>query len=259
MNINDISTQLLYTTVPIFTETQNHDISIGTGFIFSVREGEDGSIPLLITSNHIFKDAINGYFELHIGENGKPTNKTVRVQFDKCVIEGNKLGNLDAIAIPLASALLSLQKQGINVFFRAVDQNMIPSLESQQNFAAIEEVTFIGYPSGIYDDKNKLPITRRGVTATPIWNNFDGKDEFLVDGGVFPGSSGSPVFIFNQGSFSAPNGIVLGNRLLFVGIISTTLSHVNQTEKDYLNLGKVINGRAIIRELELFVNKIKQQ
>lgn len=259
MNINDISTQLLYTTVPVFTENKNHSTSIGTGFIFSVREGNDGSIPLLITSSHILKDAINGYFELHLEENGKPTNKTVRVQFDKSVIDCEKLGSLDAIALPLAPALLSLQNHGINIFFRSVDQNMISSLESQQNLAAIEEVTFIGYPSGVYDDKNKLPITRRGVTATPIWNNFDGKEEFLVDGGVFPGSSGSPVFIFNQGTFSAPNGIVLGNRLLFVGMISKTLSHVNQSEKDYLNLGKVINGRAIIRELELFVNKIKQQ
>ena len=106
----------------------------------------------------------------------------------------------------------------------------------------------------------KLWITKiLNVLDKGYRSNFDGKEEFLVDGGVFPGSSGSPVFIFNQGSFSAPNGIVLGNRLLFVGIISKTLSHVNQSEKDYLNLGKVINGRAIIREIELFVDKIKQQ
>ena len=256
LNINDISTQLLFTTVPIFAQNKDNTFSSGTGFIFSVDEGEGTSIPLLITNYHVLKDAIAGFVELHIGEQGKPSNKTVRVQFDKTIISGNKLGELDVIAVPLASTLMSFQKNGIEIFFRSVDQNMIPSVEQEQSFAAIEHITFIGYPSSIYDEKNKISIVRQGITATPIWNSFRGEEAFLIDAGVFPGSSGSPVFIFNQGSYPIAEGIALGNRLLFVGILTQTMI---RNDKDYLNLGKVINSRAMYRELEILIHKLKQR
>ena len=51
---------------------------------------------------------------------------------------------------------------------------------------------------------------------------FEGEPTFLVDGSVFSGSSGSPVFILNRGSWTGPQGLVLGDRILLVGIISDT-------------------------------------
>ena len=134
---------------------------------------------------------------------------------------------------------------------------MIPSKEQMDKFSAIENITFIGYPSGLYDEKNKMSIIRQGITATPIWNNFKGEDVFLIDAGVFPGSSGSPVFIFNQGTYPTKDGIALGNRLLFVGVISQTMLRDNATGRDYLNLGKVINSRAMYRELNRFIQRLK--
>ena len=49
---------------------------------------------------------------------------------------------------------------------------------------------------------------------------FDGEPTFLIDGSVFAGSSGSPVFILNRGSWTGPDGLVLGNRIILVGIIA---------------------------------------
>ncbi len=104
-----------------------------------------------------------------------PTDKTIRVQFDKSIINGNKLGDLDLIAVPLAGTFNDFQNRNIETFFRTVDQNMIPSKEQVDNLSAIEDLfTFIGYPSGLYDEKNKISIIRQGITATPIWNNFKG-------------------------------------------------------------------------------------
>lgn len=259
MNIQDISTQLLFTTVPIYTTKVGNCISSGTGFIFSVMEDGGASMPFLITNFHVLKDVLTGSFELHIGEDGNPTNKCIKVQFDKTVINGNRLGNLDAIAVPLASTLMDFQQKGIEIFFRSVDQNMLPTKEQVQDFAAIENVTFIGYPSNLYDVKNKLPVIRQGITATPIWNDFNGEDIFLIDAGVFPGSSGSPVFILNQGSYPIRNGIAIGNRLLFVGIISETMIKRENDGNNYLNLGKVINGRAMYHELMVLIDKLKQK
>ena len=257
MEINDIGTQLLYTTVPIYAHNSDKSLSTGTGFLFSVRESETESIPLLITNYHVLKDAMLGFVELHIGEKGFPTDKTIRVQFDKSIIDGNKLGKLDLIAVPLAGTFNDFQNRNIEIFFRTVDQNMVPTKEQEDKLSAIENITFIGYPSGLYDEKNKISIIRQGITATPIWNDFKGEEVFLIDAGVFPGSSGSPVLIYNQGTYPVKDGIALGSRLIFVGVLSKTMLRDNATGKAYLNLGEVINSRAMYRELNKFIQRLK--
>ena len=258
MNIKDVSTQLLYTTVPIYAKNQDNSFSSGTGFIFSVRESDSVSIPLLVTNYHVLKNATAGFFELHIAEKGLPTNKSVRVQFDRTIISDNKFGDLDVIVVPLAATLNDFAHRNIELFFRSVDQTMIPTQEQWENFSAIEDVTFIGYPNGLYDDTNKMSIIRKGITATPIWNSFKGQESFLIDAGVFPGSSGSPVFIYNKGSYPTKDGLAIGSRILFVGIISETMIRANAEGKAFLDLGKVINSKAFYRELDLLIKRIKK-
>jgi len=53
--------------------------------------------------------------------------------------------------------------------------------------SAIEDIIMIGYPDGIWDSINNQPIIRRGITATQPKNNFNGKQEFLIDAACFPG------------------------------------------------------------------------
>lgn len=254
MNINDISTQLIYTTVPIYSQDLEGNISTGTGFIFSIKESDNISIPMLITNYHVLKDAIAGFFELHLGKDGLPTSKSIRVQFDKSIINNNKLGNLDLIAVPLAGTFEDLQMKHINLFYRSIDQSLLPDDDTFNDFSALEDIIFIGYPRGLYDTINKISIIRQGITATPIWNKFENSDVFLIDAGAFPGSSGSPVFIYNPGSFPTKDGIAIGNRILFVGILYQTITE-SAGDKKYLNLGRVINSRAFYKELQAFVGK----
>ena len=161
------------------------------------------------------------------------------------------------IAVPLAGTFNDFQNRNIEIFFRTVDQNIVPTKEQEDKLSAIENITFIGYPSGLYDEKNKISIIRQGITATPIWNDFKGEEVFLIDAGVFPGSSGSPVFIYNQGTYPVKDGIALGSRLIFVGVLSKTMLRDNATGKAYLNLGEVINSRAMYRELNKFIQRLK--
>lgn len=205
-----------------------------------------------------WKNAVAGFVELHIAEKGLPSEKSIRIQFNESIINGNKLGNLDLIAIPLASTLNELKQKGINIFYRTVDQNMLPKEEQIEYFAAIEDITFIGYPSGLYDSVNKLPIIRQGITATPIWNQFNGENVFLIDAGVFPGSSGSPVFIYNHGSYPTKDGIAIGNRLLFIGVISETMIRNEADAKSYLDLGKVIGSKVMYEEVTNFIQRINK-
>jgi len=90
-----------------------------------------------------------------------------------------------------------------------------------EDFDAIEDIVFLWYPNDIGDDINNLPVTRRGITATPFAVDFCGEKQFLIDASVFPGSSGSPVFIYKSESYSTRSGgLVVGSQLDIVGIVS---------------------------------------
>jgi hypothetical protein len=62
-------------------------------------------------------------------------------------------------------------------------------------------VSFIGYPEGRFDIVHNLPILRKGYIATLPSIDFNGSKQILIDAQVFPGSSGSPVFIIEKDKF----------------------------------------------------------
>ena len=235
MNINDTSTQLLFTTVPIVGITTEGTGVSGTGFFFSYDLEDGRKVPLLITNHHVLKDVIQGRFVINLAEGDAPSRETISVNFDKSFIGGKKLGELDLVAMPVAPVLSS---------------GLIPKKSVLVNLAALEQITFIGYPRGLYDDYNKTPLIRQGWTSTPAWNDYKGKREFLVDASVFEGSSGSPAFIFNQGSYPTTDGIAIGSRLLFMGVITQTIT---KEKSENLDLGTVIRSDAMLVKLKPFV------
>jgi hypothetical protein len=91
---------------------------------------------------------------------------------------------------------------------------------------AMEDVFFIGYPVGLYDTVNLTPIVRRGITATPVKVDYEGKPVFLVDAAVFPGSSGSPVFATSTALRANESGglAFTHSRAMFLGVIAEYLS-----------------------------------
>lgn len=56
-----------------------------------------------------------------------------------------------------------------------------------------DDVIVIGYPKGIFDTVNKLPILKIGLLNTPIGMHFNGLDAFLLDFKYYEGSSGSLI------------------------------------------------------------------
>jgi len=256
MNLNDPSTQLLYTTVQLFVEYGTGGRGSGTAAIFMLPSTADPAkgIPMLITNAHVVEGAKRGLFRFVERDGDRPAKGkriTVEVPADVLLLHVDR--EHDLCVIPLASVLHQLESAGKSVFFRSITPNLIPEHGVVEQLAAVEEITFIGYPSGMSDEHNLLPIVRRGITATPIWSDFLGKPQFLIDAGVFPGSSGSPVFILNQGSYSSPTGITIGSRLLFVGLLTEAMvrrEEVNQ--RVFLGLGVVTKSQRIAA----FVNQV---
>lgn len=249
MNINDLSTQLLYTTVPLWTEASaGTEVTAGTAFIYSVTvpDKPKETIPLLVTNKHVVQGAKRGLIEF-VGRDGEQPakGKKIRAEIDGSLLTSNVSPDLDIAIVPIGAMLNQLQASGRLPFFRTVGPELIPSASVMDELAAIEDIIFIGYPSGLRDEKNSTPLIRRGITATPAWNNFQGEPCFLIDAGVFPGSSGSPVFILNQGAYPTKSGLAVGSRLLFLGVIFQTLSRSTPDDKAYLGLGKVLRSDSL--------------
>jgi V8-like Glu-specific endopeptidase len=255
MNIDNPGTQLLFTTVPLFIENNDASRSSATGFIYTANSKQEGaSIPFLVTNYHVIKNAKRILIEVIEANNEKP-NKESKLRVE---VSGDEFRhfidkNNDLALLPIAPILNQFSNTGKQVFYRTIDSNMVPDEKKVNQLGAIEDVTFIGYPSGIYDAYNSTPLVRRGITASPIWNDFKGESCFLIDAGVYPGSSGSPVFIYNQGSYGSDLGLAIGTRLLFIGVITDTMIGKSSNQNNFfLGLGKVVKSTL----LRKFVNDV---
>lgn len=123
--------------------------------------------------------------------------------------------------------------------------------------SAIEDITMVRNPNGLWDEANNLPIVRKGITATPVGSDYFGKKEFLIDSAFYPGSSGSPVLLFNEGTYREGKGIILGTRLLLLGILYAapmrnvegviTVTNIPRVySPGMLNLGLVITAESLL-------------
>ena len=135
----------------------------------------------------------------------------------------------------------------MQIFFKYITKDIIPTNEDLNKIDAIEEILFIGYPTGIWDSKNLIPVARRGITATPVYLDFQGEKQFLIDASVFPGSSGSPVFIYNPGIYwdKHSGATVVGHRLFFLGILSAVFQ-MPDTGEIVISPGVSETGQIII-------------
>ena len=143
---------------------------------------------------------------------------------------GHPNPDIDIAVTPLVPILNTIGQEGKKVFFKSIPLSSIPTPDQINELDALENVVFVGYPNGQFDAINLLPIIRRGITASPIQVDYEGKPIFIVDASVFPGSSGSPVFIYDQGSYGNRGNITIGSRLLFIGVIAQVMirSQINQ-------------------------------
>ena len=264
MNINNIATQLLFTTAPILIEQSDGKTKTGTCFFYNVQHSTnaDLQIPLLITNRHVIEDGKRGIVQMFkMGPDGLPKSKDkLNIEFDSQFLSAAFVDKtMDLAAFPIAPLINLASTSGTPLFFRATDKSILPTQNIIDEFSAIEEIIFIGYPSGIIDTISGFPIIRKGVTATPIWSDFQGTKQYLIDAGVFPGSSGSPVFIYNQGSYASGNNLILGTRVILAGVISETMLRMEESGRVFLGLGKVVNTNALSTFIDFIQSKIHSE
>jgi hypothetical protein len=203
-----IADQLVHTTVRIETRGPGGTGS-GTGSFVHLCNSNGRHLPLIVTNQHVIEGATDGF--LHFTQakpgGGEPDiGKHVPAHVTDFQNQWIKHPTADLAAFPLGPLLTLLREQGHAPFYASVDPSVFADADFLSQLTAVEDIAMVGYPIGLWDSRNNLPIVRRGITATLPYVDFEGRPEFLIDCACFPGSSGSPVFLLNLGSYVDKEG-----------------------------------------------------
>ncbi len=214
---------LLYSTLKLTTYTQNNKAAFGTGFLMAFAAKDSTTIPAIITNKHVVESADEIRFRMSEMTNGMPSDQLINfsVLLNRNVVH-HPDESVDLCAIMIGPTLNNFSATGRELFFRFLSLELIPEEEDWDQFDSIEDIIMIGCPNGICDEVNNTPISRRGITATPLHRRFNGVNEFLIDMACFPGSSGSPIFLFNEHGYfdRRQNARILGaTRIKLLGIL----------------------------------------
>ncbi|MBL4571869.1 MAG: trypsin-like peptidase domain-containing protein [Gammaproteobacteria bacterium] len=202
--------QLTHSTVRIESLLAGGGVSTGTGFYMNFLQEGNQAVPVIITNKHVIAGAETGRFTVTLAqENGEPNlgnHQTFEItNFEQqCIPHPEE--NVDLAVFLLGPLLNQMQQSGVRLFYVPLQTELIPTNEERESFSAMEDIVMIGYPNGIWDAINNLPVIRKGITASHPNANWNGKEEFLTDIASFPGSSGSPVFLANIGGYMDNHG-----------------------------------------------------
>jgi len=243
MNLS-ASEQLNYSTVRIECEYNNGKNGTGTGFFFQFLKDESSgsNIPVVITNKHVIKDSTRGRLIMTKADsNFEPLDtQHFQVFFDnfETFWENHPSEDVDLCAMPIAPFLKEAENRGERLFYIPLDKSLLPTAKQLSDFSALEDILMVGYPDGIWDSFNNKPILRKGVTATHPNFDYCGKKEIMIDVACFPGSSGSPVFIFNEGGYTDKRGTTYMGaiRVILLGILYAGPQHTAEGEIQIVNV-----------------------
>ena len=222
-----VSEMMLYSTMKLVGLKSGKEVGTGTGFFYQVDLGPGKFAPLIITNKHVVEDCDQIIAICHqaaappdVSPSGKFLKLTIAIGPDG--VPGHPDPDVDLCVLPAAELMDKANAAGTPMLFVHLNKEIIPDAADWQYFDAIEELTMVGCPNGLYDEVNKVPLVRRGITATSLAKCYEGRPEFLVDMACFPGSSGSPVFLYNPNGYNdrKTNSYYMGkSRVLFVGVL----------------------------------------
>ncbi|MER8767309.1 serine protease [Mesorhizobium sp. M0960] len=221
-----LTEQMFYCATRVTAYDGGKLIGTGTGFFYRViLDDPQKEIPMLITNKHVIEgaDRIGIAFNLANEAHSGPSGEIVsgRIQFRDEVVIKHPDPAVDLCAILIGEGLEWAGRTGKAPFYYPIDKRLIPTYEQVSKLDAIERITMIGCPNGLFDHANNLPIARSGYMASDITKPFQGRNEFMVDIACFPGSSGSPIFVYdpNGGFERGSSDYHLKTKFYFVGVL----------------------------------------
>lgn len=241
--------------------------SSGTGFFFNFTNirglAAAASVPGIVTCRHVVNDKASTILEFATrDEKGQRNNDRYPVNVSTLDWILHPDASIDLAFLPIVPYINHYEQNNVKLDCEPIPDFLIASEDNLKLYGSITDVTIIGYPKGLVDDVNNLPLVRRGITATSPLVDYQGKPQFVIDAAMFPGSSGSPVYhygtIINQSAivihqgpsvrlmgvvFAVPNVEEKG-RIVPVPIPSDFI--LESRHQLYMNLGYVVKAAKIL-------------
>ncbi len=225
--------QILFSTLRIeLLDDRGNPQGIGTGFLVKVDFPQNPSeaLVLLVSNRHVLTGSSRFNITFHrrkINSNLPELGQTLR--YNKADYGGalflHPNPQIDLACVNISAVISQL---GSQIYYKFLDKTVFATF-TEPELDAGQGVIFIGYPDNRYDQKHNLPVLRSGVTASHPRVDYNGEKQFLIDAQVFPGSSGSPVFLNMKEAQYNRGQIILGSGLpyLFIGVVSATMIRNN--------------------------------
>ena len=237
--------QILYATVRI--EAENDKIAwVATGFFYRLDISEREEVILLISKRHVFEDAAHVTFWCHLrdkggGASGKQADIEIDLKNELVIYHPDD--QVDLAAVLIGPWINDLLRRGESPFIKAVDSSTLPAESDWDSFDAVQDLLMLGCPLGLFDEHNRFPIFRRGISASHLGYRYKGRDEFLIDVAAFEGSSGSPIFVNLERKYNRNTGIYeqsgLATDVKLVGILTSGPQYSHEGEVTFAQKGKV--------------------
>ncbi|RMG21913.1 MAG: serine protease [Methanobacteriota archaeon] len=252
---NSLIGKLINSTVYVCSRNGSR-FKTGTGFLLSENISDTQAQLFLVTNKHVIKNSNN--IELTFRTLNKGNFEGFKIS-----ISANQFYLSREVDLAIANTVpfhRQFDQNNIQFLNKYIPLDYLASKTQLEALQALEEIYFIGYPNSIIDNYNLVPIIRKGITATPAYFDFNSQPLFLIDGSVIPGSSGSPVVIANQGSYTTEEGIVFGTRFMVLGILTIGFKQLpansplqpvsaSFSEDQLVGLGAVIKSTEILKEI----------
>ncbi len=271
MQIDSAAKRLLFSTVRIDTELEDGSAGSGTAFIINHRH-DRGTTPFIVTNRHLVEGVRRGGLIFTQQLDGRPAfGRRFQLNIDDfpAAWSYHPDAQTDLAIIPLRPLERAARDLGVELYYQSIDSRSFPDAAQVRDFDALEEILFVGYPSGIWDQVNLMPILRRGTTATPLELDFEGRKQFLIDAAVYPGSSGSPVFVVRDDPLRARGE---GARTIwFVGVVAAVFFREEQNHiasapvpanqgnggmvTEMIDLGLILKAESVRELADVFVKR----
>jgi hypothetical protein len=216
------SEKLARSTILIKSRIAGGQTSTGTGFYYHVPIDSNRHVPVVVTNRHVVAQASEGVLLHRLRAAGDAHDTLYEQKIDDFESQWipHPDPNVDLCALGINDVHEELRQSGGALSYVPLTPKLIPNDTAKSGLDAVEHVLMIGYPQGLWDSFNNMPVIRRGITATHPRLHWQGKKEFLIDAACFPGSSGSPVFLHDVGPHRTRSGdLELAPRLMFLGIL----------------------------------------
>jgi len=204
--------------------------SVGTGFFYKVMHptANIGKV-LIVTNKHVIRGADVIHFVLssaasitNLNDQHQPEGRNeleiVWPLANNLYLHPDPETDLCGIDVTIPTGHVLQSGNQLRSMF--LDSSWLPAHTDKRNIRDVEQVLVVGYPRGLWDSHNNMPIARLGTTATHPLALYQGKRNFLIDVAAFQGSSGSPVFCYEAPMFRQADGsFTPGTKVQFIGVV----------------------------------------